>query len=46
MNKEDYDLFERYRLASRLDSAVGSIGKNFLVDNWKRSSRENITDLR
>ena len=45
-NVLDYDLLERYRLASRLDSAVGSIGKNFLIDNWRRSSRENVTDLR
>ena len=30
----DYDLVERYRLASRLDSAVGMIGSEFLEQNW------------
>ena len=35
----DYDLLERYRLASRLDSAIGSIGIDFLEKNWDINSR-------
>jgi putative glycosyltransferase (TIGR04372 family) len=45
-NVSDYDLLERYRLASRLDSAVGSIGEKFLVNNWRKSSRENAANLK
>lgn len=33
-NAADYDLVERYRLASRLDSAVGMLGAKFLHSNW------------
>jgi hypothetical protein len=45
-NVSDYDLLERYRLASRLDSAIGNIGEIFLVDNWRKSSRENAANLK
>lgn len=38
-NVGDYDLLERYRLASRLDSAVGRMGAEFLRRNWEASSR-------
>lgn len=31
----NYDLTERYRLASRLDSAVGMLGTEFLQKNWE-----------
>lgn len=31
----NYDLTERYRLASRLDSAVGMLGTEFLQQNWE-----------
>lgn len=34
-NVADYDLVERYRLASRLDSAVGMLGAEFLQQNWE-----------
>jgi len=30
----NYDVVERYRLASRLDSAVGTLGTEFLQENW------------
>lgn len=30
----NYDLAERYRLASRLDSAIGVLGAEFLEQNW------------
>jgi putative glycosyltransferase (TIGR04372 family) len=33
-NVAEYDLVERYRLASRLDSAVGMLGTEFLQQNW------------
>lgn len=33
-NASDYDLVERYRLASRLDSAVGMLGTEFLQNNF------------
>ncbi len=33
-NIVDYDLVERYRLASRLESAVGNLGTEFLEQNW------------
>lgn len=36
-NVVDYDLVERYRLASRLDSAVGMLGAEFLEQNWDSS---------
>lgn len=31
----NYDLVERYRLASRLDSAAGMLGTEFLEQNWE-----------
>ncbi|MBK6908545.1 MAG: TIGR04372 family glycosyltransferase [Rhodocyclaceae bacterium] len=34
-NSADYDLVERYRLASRLDSAVGVLGAKFVEVNWE-----------
>lgn len=37
-NVRDYDLVERYRLASRLDSAVGMMGNEFLQKNWENNS--------
>jgi len=33
-NVVDYDLVERYRLTSRLESAVGNLGTEFLEQNW------------
>ncbi len=36
-NVVDYDLVERYRLASRLDSALGMLGAEFLEQNWDSS---------
>jgi hypothetical protein len=38
-NVSDYDLVERYRLASRLESAVGRVGRSFLLKNWTESSK-------
>lgn len=38
-NVADYDLLERYRLASRLDSAVGCVGGEFLRKNWESNIR-------
>lgn len=33
-NIADYDLFQRYRLAARLDSSLGTLGAKFLQQNW------------
>ncbi|MEI6070379.1 MAG: TIGR04372 family glycosyltransferase [Verrucomicrobiae bacterium] len=33
-NVTDYDLVERYRLASRLEAAVGVLGSNYAQQNW------------
>lgn len=45
-NVVDYDLVERYRLASRLDSAVGMLGSEFLRQNWESSvGTEKIAEL-
>ena len=38
-NITDYDLLERYRLASRLESAVGCMGSEFLHKNWESNVR-------
>jgi putative glycosyltransferase (TIGR04372 family) len=40
-NVVDYDLVERYRLASRLDSAVGMLGTEFLQQNWDTTAERN-----
>ena len=37
------DMHNRYRIASRLDSALGSLSRSFLEANWERSSREPST---
>lgn len=37
------DMHNRYRMASRLDSSLGSLSKPFLEANWERSSREPST---
>lgn len=34
-----YDVSHRYRIASRLDSALGSLSRSFLEKNWLQSSR-------
>lgn len=34
------DMHNRYRMASRLESSLGSLSKSFLEANWERSSRE------
>jgi putative glycosyltransferase (TIGR04372 family) len=45
-NVVDYDLFERYRLASRLESAVGMLGAEFLEQNWDSTvGNLKLTDL-
>jgi putative glycosyltransferase (TIGR04372 family) len=45
-NVAEYDLLERYRLASRLDSAVGMLGANYLQQNWEVDVRNGkITKL-
>lgn len=38
------DMHNRYRLASRLDSALGALGRKFLEQNWAQSSKNR--DLR
>jgi len=38
-NAADYDLVERYRLASRLDSSVGMLGSRFVQSNWECNSK-------
>lgn len=38
-NVVDYDLLERYRIASRLDSAVGCMGAEFLQKNWESNAK-------
>lgn len=45
-NVVDYDLVERYRLASRLESAVGMLGAEFLEQNWDSNvGSRKLTDL-
>jgi putative glycosyltransferase (TIGR04372 family) len=41
-NIADYDLLERYRLASRLESAIGCLGAEFLQQNWESNIRNTI----
>lgn len=36
------DIHQRYRLASRWDSAVGRLSARFLGDNWDQSSRNSM----
>lgn len=35
-----YDMLERYRLASRLDSMAGMLGQQYLQNNWERDVHE------
>lgn len=38
-NNPVYDLYQRYRVASRLDSSIGLISDNYLQKNWTRDAR-------
>jgi putative glycosyltransferase (TIGR04372 family) len=33
------NMVEKYRIASRIESSVGALGRTFLEDNWYRSSK-------
>ncbi len=36
------DMHNRYRMASRLESALGSLSRSFVEQNWQRSVRDSV----
>lgn len=37
---DDYvNMMETYRIASRIESSAGALGRSFLEENWERSSK-------
>ena len=33
------NMMEKYRIASRIESSAGALGRSFLEENWERSSK-------